>query len=431
MYLLYNLVLLISGLVLVPYYWFYGLRHGRSHRSIRERLGFYTPDQLAHFEQQIIWIHAASVGEARAVFPLLEEIRQKYPEYQILMTNMTENGHAIAQNHPDIDICIFPPFDLSWTVYRALRQIKPVAILIAETELWPNFCRHASRLDVPLLLVNGRISDRSYSRYRLIRYFLKSLFDSFAVFCMQSQADKERIVSLGADPDKTLNTGNLKYDHEIISVNNEQIFNLKQRYRIAEDSLLLVAGSTHAGEEKLLIQSYLKIRSGLDRDLFLILIPRHPERRREVRNVIRDSGLECRYRNNLTEATPLQSANEVLVVDTVGEVLDLYTIADLVFIGGSLVPVGGHNLLEAPLVGKPALFGLYVQNFKEIARKLIKSGAGLQVTCPAELENICISLLNDPVKRMAMGTAGQALILENAGAVERTLEQIDRTVSLT
>ncbi len=430
MYLLYNLVLFISGLVLIPYYWLYGFRHGRSHRSIRERLGFYTADQLTHFEQAIIWIHAASVGEARAVFPLLERIRQKHPEYQILMTNMTENGHAIAQNHPDIDICIFPPFDLSWTVGRALRQIRPAAILIAETELWPNFCRQVSQFDIPLFLVNGRISDRSYSRYRLIRYFLKSLFDSFAVFCMQSQADKERIVSLGADPGRTLNTGNLKYDHEIISVNSEQIFNLKQHYRIPDHVLLLVAGSTHAGEEKLLIQSYLNIRSRLDKDLCLILVPRHPERRREVRSVIKDSGLECRYRNDLTKSTPFQSTNEVLVVDTVGEVLDLYSLADLVFIGGSLVPVGGHNLLEAALVGKPALFGLHVQNFKEIARKLIKSGAGMQVTCPADLENISISLLNDPVKRVAMGTAGQALILENAGAVERTLEQINRAVSL-
>lgn len=430
MYLLYNLVLLISGLVLIPYYWLYGLRHGRSHRSIRERLGFYTPDQLVHFEQETIWIHAASVGEARAVFPLLEGIRRKYPEYQFLMTNMTENGHAIAQNHPDIDICIFPPFDLPWSVSRALRQIKPVAILIAETELWPNFCRQASRFNIPLILVNGRISDRSYSRYRLVRFFLKSLFDSFVLLCMQSQADKERIISLGANSDRVFNTGNLKYDHEIKIANTEQILRLKQRYRIPKHSLLLVAGSTHAGEEKLLIQSYLNIRSKIDEELHLILVPRHPERRREVRSVVRGSGLECRYRSDLTDAASLQSTNEVMVVDTIGELLDLYTIADLVFIGGTLVPVGGHNLLEAALVGKPVVFGPYVQNFKEISKKLMNSGAGIMVSEAKDFEDTTVKLLRDSVRRGAMGTAGQTLILENSGAVIRTLEQIDRAVTL-
>ncbi len=430
MYLLYNLVLLITGLVLIPYYWLYGFRHGRSHRSIRERLGFYTSNQLVLFEQQIIWIHAASVGEARAVFPLLEGIRRKCSGYQILMTNMTENGHAIAQNHPEVDICIFPPFDVSWSVRRAFRQIKPVAIVIAETELWPNFCLQASRFNIPLILVNGRISDRSYSRYRLVRFFLKPLFDSFAVFCMQSQADKERIISLGAASDRVFNSGNLKYDNEIIIASAEHILKLKHRYRIPEQSLLLVAGSTHAGEEKQLIQSYLNVCSRMDKDLHLILVPRHPERRREVRGVIRDSGLNCRYRSELTEAIPLQSTNEVLIVDTIGEVLDLYTMADLVFIGGSLVPVGGHNLLEAALVGKPVLFGPYIQNFKEISKKLMKSGAGIMVIGDKDLEDTTVKLLQDAVRRSAMGTAGQTLILENSGAVIRTLEQIDRVVTL-
>lgn len=430
MYQLYNLVLLLSGLILVPYYWIYGLRHGRSHRSIRERLGFYTRNQLACFEKQTIWIHAASVGETRAVLPLLNGIRQKYPACQILMTNMTESGHAIAQEHPDIDICLFPPFDVSWSVRKAFLQIKPEVILIAETELWPNFCRQARHFNIPLLLVNGRISDRSYSRYRLVKFLLKSLLDSFAVFCMQSQADKGRIVSLGAASDRVFNTGNLKYDNEIQTATTEQIRSLKQRYRLPEQALLLVAGSTHAGEEKILIQSYLNICSKLDKDLCLILVPRHPERRREVRGTVRDGGLVCRYRSALTETTALQAINEVLVVDTIGEVLDLYTIADLIFIGGSMVPVGGHNLLEAALVGKPVLFGPYVQNFKEISEKLIKSGAGIKVNDSVDLENTSVSLLHDAVRRGAMGTAGQALIMENTGAVTRTLEQIARTVTL-
>ncbi len=430
MYQLYNLALLLAGLVLVPYYWLYGLRHGRSHRSIRERMGFYPTEMIERFEKKTIWIHAASVGEARAVFPLLEGIRHRYPDYQLLMTNMTENGHVIARNHPAIDVCLFAPFDISWSVCRAFRQIKPAAIIIAETELWPNFCRQANLYNIPLLLVNGRISDRSYSRYRLVRFFLKSLFDSFAVFCMQSQGDKERIVRLGATPDRVVNTGNLKFDHEINSVSAEQVQHLKLRYRIPPETLVLVAGSTHAGEEKLLIRSYMTIRSKLDLALCLILVPRHPERRREVRGVIRDAGLDCRYRSDLMIITSFQSTNEVLVVDTIGEVLDLYAIADVVFIGGSLVPVGGHNLLEAALVGKPVMFGPYVHNFKEISRKLMKSGAGIMVSSPEALEDTSIMLLGDLVRRDAMGTAGQTLILENSGAVGRTLDQIERAVKL-
>ena len=211
-YLLYNIVLLCAAVFLLPYYLFRGFKYGKSRRGIRERLGYYSPELLAAIkEQSVIWIHAVSVGETRAATPLIKKIRQEYPDYKILLSNVTETGHAIALDNQDLDFCIFFPFDLSWAVKRSLTLIQPEMIIIVETEIWPNFTRLAHRLHIPLLLVNGRISDRSYPRYRYIRYLFKTILDAFAAFCMQSQADAERIMALGADSQRVENTGNLKF----------------------------------------------------------------------------------------------------------------------------------------------------------------------------------------------------------------------------
>ena len=198
-YLLYNCLLICAAFFLLPYYLIRGLKYGKSRRGIRERLGYYAPELLASIKDKPrIWIHAVSVGETRAAMPLVKKIRQDYPEYLILLSNVTETGHAIALENPDIDQCLFFPFDFSWAVRRALMLIQPDMIIIIETEIWPNFTRIAHSQNIPLLLVNGRISDRSYPRYRKVRFLLRPLLDSFSAFCMQTQADMERIIALGA-----------------------------------------------------------------------------------------------------------------------------------------------------------------------------------------------------------------------------------------
>jgi len=426
-YLPYNLLLLLSVLFLVPYYLLRGFRYGKSRRGIRERLGYYSPQQLISLrEKKIIWIHAVSVGETRAAKPLVKQLRVKYPDMQILLTNVTETGHAVAMKDSDIDLCLFFPFDFSWAVRRSIATINPEIIIIVETEIWPNFTQQAHKLDIPLVLVNGRISDRSFPRYRKVKFLLRPILDCFSAFCMQSQTDAERIISLGAPDLRVENTGNLKFDHELIETSAEQLQLQKGLYRLPEHVAIMVAGSTHDKEEKLLLDAYHQLATQIERKLLLVLIPRHPERKREVQQLLNDSGFTCRLRSELTPESELLSPGDVLLVDTLGEVLNLYGVADLVFVGGSLVPIGGHNLLEAALVSKPVIFGPHISNFKEISAKLIRAGAGVKVDNIQGLVRQSVVILNDPVRSRAMGAAGSSLIIENAGTTERTIRLISK-----
>lgn len=426
MYLLYDLLLLVAAVILVPYYLLRGYRYGKSRRGLRERLGYFSAEQLNSLQgRQIIWVHAVSVGETRAASPLLKELRQQNPDHLILLTNVTETGHAIGLKNQDVDCCLFFPFDFSWTVHRVLQIVQPKLIVIVETEIWPNFVRQANLLEIPLVLVNGRISDRSYPRYRFARPLLRPILQCFSAFCMQSQLDAERIGQLGATGMQVENTGNLKFDHELKDLSDDDVAQLKQSFCLPETGSVLVAGSTHAGEEEQLLAAYQTL---LDRgrQLVLVLIPRHPERCREVQTFLAEQKLVSRLRSSLAPDQPLLTVGQVLLVDTLGEVLNFYAVSDLVFVGGSLVPVGGHNLLEASLLGKPVLFGPHVQNFREISAKLTRAGAGVQISNQQELEKQVALMLDDPIRCRAMGQAGRSLIAENAGATKRTMRRISR-----
>jgi 3-deoxy-D-manno-octulosonic-acid transferase len=427
-YLLYDILLLIAAAFLVPYYLLRGYRYGKSRRGIRARLGYFSAEQLQSFEgRKIIWVHAVSVGETRAAGPLLRALKQQNPEHLILLTNVTETGHAMALENKDVDCCLFFPFDFSWTVRRVLQTINPDLVIIVETEIWPNFVRQAKRLEIPVVLVNGRISDRSYPRYKIIRPILRPVLECFSAFCMQSQLDAERINQLGAESIRVENTGNLKFDHQLKELSEQDIVAGKQKYRLPDELPVLVAGSTHAGEEAQVLAVYRDLLAS-GRKLLLVVIPRHPERCREVQTMLEEAGVASRLRSELSPETPCLESGEVLLVDTLGEVLDLYAVSDLVFVGGSLVPIGGHNLLEASLLEKPVLFGPHVHNFREISAKLIRAGAGVRVLNSGELEQQCCKLLDDPIRRRAMGQAGRSLIAENAGATERTMRRISRYV---
>ncbi len=376
-------------------------------------------------QKPVLWIHAVSVGETRAAAPLLRALRKKYPDYQLLLTNVTETGHAVALKNRDVDCCLFFPFDFSWTVRRVLQTVCPKLVVIVETEIWPNFTRQASLLEIPLVLVNGRISDRSFPRYRYVRLWLRPILQSFTALCMQSQMDAERIAQLGAINTQLENTGNLKFDHEPRDMSSAEVAQLKQTYCLPEEVAILVAGSTHAGEEEQILSVYKKLLEQ-GRKLILVLIPRHPERCREVQSLLVENSITGHLRSSLPESKQPLQAGEVLLVDTLGEVLNLYAVSEIVFVGGSLVPVGGHNLLEASLLGKPVLFGPHVQNFREISAKLIRAGAGVQVMNQQELERQSALMLDDPIRCRAMGQAGRSLIAENAGATERTMQRITR-----
>ena len=428
MYLLYDLVLLASAAVLIPYYLFRGWRQGKVRRGIRERLGFYTAGQLAQVAgRKVLWVHAVSVGETRAAVPLLKRLKSLYPEHLLVLSNVTETGHQIARDLREVDLCLFFPFDLSWVVQRVLRQVRPDAVIIVETEIWPNFIHGASRAGIPVILVNGRISDRSFPRYRLARKLIAPILDQIDAFCMQTELDAQRIVAMGAGPERVSVTGNLKFDMQVHPVDSAERERLRGAFRLPEGAVIWVAGSTHAGEEEIVTGVYRDLVAAGE-SLFLILVPRHPERCRPVREMLAGQGFDVGLRSALEERQSPFSPGEILLVDTLGEMLTFYALADLVFVGGSLVPVGGHNVLEASIMEKPVLFGSYMHNFKEISSLLLNEGAGLMVNDRLELLGAMRQLLGDAAWRTTMGRAGAGLLERNAGATDKTIAVIDRLV---
>ncbi|MDY0268741.1 3-deoxy-D-manno-octulosonic acid transferase [Trichloromonas sp.] len=428
MYRLYDLVLLASAAVLIPYYLYRGWRRGKARRGIRERLGFYTAGQLAQVAgRKVLWVHAVSVGETRAAVPLLKRLKSLYPEHLLVLSNVTETGRQIARDLREVDLCLFFPFDLSWVVNRVLRQVRPDAVIIVETEIWPNFIHGASRAGIPVILVNGRISDRSFPRYCLARRLIVPILEQINAFCMQTELDAQRIVTMGARLERVLVTGNLKFDMQVHPVDSAERERLWNTFHLPPGAVVWVAGSTHPGEEEIIVSVYRElVVSG--EPLFLILVPRHPERCRAVREMLVGQGFGVGLRSALEERRSPFPPGEILLVDTLGEMLTFYALADLVFVGGSLVPVGGHNVLEASIMEKPVVFGSYMHNFKEISSLLLSEGAGLMVDDRLELLGAVRQLLADAARRTAIGRAGAGLLERNAGATDKTMAVIDRLV---
>ncbi len=428
MYLLYDLILLTSSLVLVPYYFLRGLKHGKRRRGVRERLGFYQPGRLDALRgKEIIWVHAVSVGETKAAIPLLKALRREHPEAAIVLSNTTETGRAVAERIDEVDLPIFFPFDLSWGVRRVLRRIRPRLVVIVETEIWPNFMRIAHSMAIPVVLTNGRISDRSFPRYMKGRFVIAPILDMFSAFCMQSTQDADRIRAMGAPAGKIMVTGNVKFDLQAEPPVPAQVQALRSLYRLDAETQVWVAGSTHPGEEEPIAEAFRSLCEA-GRRLVLILVPRHPERCRSLVQILSGRGFSVQLRSAVQGRSEPLCSGEILLGDTLGEMLNFYAVADLVFVGGSLVATGGHNVLEASAVQKPVLFGPHMHNFKEIAALLLDAGGAIQIQGADDLAPTVERLLDDPARRNAMGEGGYALLAANAGATRRTLEVARRVM---
>lgn len=424
MYLLYDLLLLFSAVVLVPWYLVRGVRYGKARRGIRERLGFYTPERLAPLTgRRVIWVHAVSVGETRAAIPLVKALKGTYPDHALVVSNVTETGHAIAREIGAIDLCLFFPFDLSWVVKRVLDRIRPDLIVIVETEIWPNFVRQAHLRGIPVALVNGRLSDRSFPRYRALRALVRPLLEQFAAFCMQTELDAERIRQLGAPAERVEVTRNLKFDMQGTIPDAEATASLKEMFHLPEGIPVWVAGSTHAGEEEIIAETFRRLTVG-GKQAILILVPRHPERCTTVAQMLSSRQVAHVFRSELEDRETFLQSGQVLIGDTLGEMLKFYAVADLVFVGGSLVDIGGHNVLEASLLKKPVLFGPYMHNFKEISRLLLDVRGGRQVGDAGELEAAVQGLLEDTDSAREMGRCGFTLLEQNAGATAHTVKTL-------
>lgn len=425
MSLIYSLILMIAFPGVVCYHLYRSVSRGRR-AAFAERFGFIPKaETVTTAGAGTIWVHAVSVGETLAVRPLLTALKARYPDKRLVISNVTETGREVALKLREPDLCIYFPFDYGFAVRRALKLIKPELVIVVETEIWPNFMGEAQRRGIPSVLVNGRISDRSFGRYRKLSWFFRPVLEKFSALCMQSAEDARRINAIGAPAKRVIVANNLKYDMPVAALSSPARAEVRRRYLIPPDVTVIVAGSTHQGEDEPVITA---CRSLLDtgRNLLLVLVPRHPERSAEAAMLLQKGGFRVTLHSRLTERSSLFEPGEALVVDRVGELMAYYSLADLVFVGGSLVPTGGHNILEPASVGVPVLFGPYMTNFREITALVLEAGAGIQVADGPALGKAFTELLDDSDRLQRMGGNGQDLMRRLGGSTERHMAVIDR-----
>ncbi len=427
MQLFYNIALWLALPFVLAYHLYRSISRGRP-SALMERFGFIDNRELSNLEgKRPIWIHAVSVGETVAVKPLLCALKTAYPDTPLLISNMTETGRSIAFGIKEADCCIYFPFDYTSVCRRLLKKINPLAVIIVETELWPNFLHQTRSMEIPTIVVNGRISDRSFRNYMSMNRFFRPVLQSVSAFCMQSEEDASRIIAIGASSRQVTVTRNLKFDIPLKELSVTDLNKIRTSYRLPDSISLLTVGSTHPGEEEQVLDAFAEVISR-GHSLILVLVPRHPERATVVAELLAKRGFSFVRRSDLAESSRELVKGDVLLVDTVGELMNFYIIAELCFVGGSLVPTGGHNLLEPASVGCPVLFGPHMSNFREIAALTLEYGAGYQVEDASDLAITCSRLLFEPEARQVMGESGRRLLAEQGGATELNMEAIGRLV---
>lgn len=394
------------------------LRSGGYGRSFSQRFGRYGADLPA---EPRCWIHAVSVGEAAAAVPLVEAIARRWPELSVVMTTVTPTGARVVADRLRGTVAHrYFPLDLPGPVRRAIDAVRPRFFIGMETELWPNFLRALARRGVPAMIANGRISDRSFRRYHRVRFLTARMLRDIAVFAMQSQEDARRIIALGAPPGRVVVTGNLKTDLTPAESGGEAVW--QPLLGLTTNEPVWIAGSTHRGEETVVLDAYARLRRRYP-DLVLLLAPRHPERVPEVERLAADRQLATVRRSELPAS---RERAPVIVLDTVGELAKIYSVASVVFVGGSLVPTGGHNMLEPALLRKPVLYGPHTTNFRESAELLLGAGGAVLVDEPERLELRVAELLADPARRSRMGEAGLHAVIGRQGALKQIMQLVER-----
>jgi 3-deoxy-D-manno-octulosonic-acid transferase len=381
-----------------------------------ERFGFYN----RIYPQNVIWFHAVSVGEAEALFPLLRLLQARHPRAKLLITTMTPTGSArVLAVFGDKAEHVYLPYDMPFVVRRFLNAFKPRLAVIMETEIWPNLYAECGKQGIPLFLFNARLTENSVRGYRRIPALIRSSLANVKLIAAQSGEDAERFVRIGAKPESVKVLGNMKFDVEIAE---EMIAKGRQlKSAVFGDSFVWIIASTHKNEEALFLDIYPEIKTKIP-DLLLVIVPRHPERFLEVKKLCEERQLNVVMRTSGENCT---FSTDVYIADTMGELKMLYASADAAFIGGSMVPVGGHNLLEAAAVGVPVMFGPYMDNFKEIAAGVLSRNAALQCRTQEDIVSMVYSLYSDPERRAELATRAKAFLQENRGAIAAIAELIE------
>jgi len=423
-YFFYNILLIFFIILFAPLIGLVLLLRKKYRCGFFQKCGLMPKEMRAVLsDKNPIWIHAVSVGEVMATAPLIREIKKTYPDIPILLSTVTETGNFTARhNTRGADHVIYFPFDLNFIVAKMIRTVHPVLFVTLETELWPNFSRCLRLNHIPSMVVSGRISSESFKSYRFFRFFFKKVLTNIDCFCMQTRTDAERIISIGAAPEKVTVAGNIKFDLQIPAITDDEKKDLYKNLHISNRQTIFIAGSTHRGEEEIIIRVFSQLR-GKKANLVLLLAPRHPERFDETADLLKKSGLPFVRKTDLA-ASPAIADKSVILLDTIGELAKSYSIADIVFIGGSMVPVGGHNVLEPAVFSKPVIYGPYMDNFREMSKLLQEKKAAIQVRDTGEFIRQARALLADRALRQKIGETAFAVIRENSGAVDKSMEAL-------
>jgi 3-deoxy-D-manno-octulosonic-acid transferase len=424
---LYNILFTICFVLSSPYYFMRLRRRGNWLPGFRERFGHYSGGlKQVLTNRHVIWIHAVSVGEVNLCTQLIRALEPQVPNVKIVVSTTTTTGMAELRSRLPTHISkIYYPIDRRKWTRRALAVINPEVIIMAEAEIWPNFLWRAHDLKIPVFLANARLSDHSYRGYKRFGFLFRPLFASFAGVGAQNETDAARLLEIGCRPEAVRIVGNLKFD--AAKLNERHILDVPALLRqigVPADAQILIGGSTHAGEEILLAEIAQRLRARFPK-LFLVLVPRHFERAREVGRQLQERGVKFVCRSDIITSTELQE-DEVncLLVNTTGELRFFYENATVVFVGKSLTAAGGQNPIEPGALGKAMIFGPNMQNFADITRSFVAQKGAIQVRDPEGLEDALAGLLADENRRVELGRNAQRVVQENLGAIDRTVEMI-------
>ncbi len=419
MYLIYSALLAAGLLVSLPFWLLQMLRHGKYRAGLGERLGRIPPRLRASSSRPTIWIHAVSVGEVLAISGLVAELKNRFSQYRVVISTTTDTGQQLARNRFGIENVFYFPLDFAFAIRPYLRLLRPELIVVAETEFWPNFLRLAHASGAGIAVVNARISDRSQPGYRRFRYLLSAILRQADLFLTQTEEDARRLEKLGAPAERIRVTGNLKFDVPA-PASPPIIASLRTVFQDTSTSPVIVCGSTVDGEEPILLQAFVNVLASHPRAA-LILAPRHPERFGQVAELLEKLGIRF-WRRSLWGGDPI--AGGVLLIDTIGELSALYSLADVAFVGGSLVPRGGHNIIEPAQHGVAIVVGNHTENFRDIV-SLFQSRDAVRVVGPAEFPLVLMELIANPAERVELGRRAAETLRAQMGATQRTMQALE------
>lgn len=417
MYFLYNLLLTLAVIFIFPFFFLYILITGNYRNGLLQRLGFnsFKTENDPSLTPRL-WIHACSVGEVTAIHPIISEIKRTYPSSYIAVSNTTKAGHEYAKEIlvEDVSSYLFFPFDFLWVVKRVLKAVAPDIFVVSETEIWPNFLRMTKKLGITIIMVNGRISLRSFGRYMKAKPFMRVVLQNLDMMSMIGESDAKRIIAMGAPPERVYVNGNSKYDRLADQVNPCFVKEIRTVLHITEEDKVFIAGSTRNGEEEIIIEAYLRLISVYS-NMVMIIAPRHIERRSDIEKLLHKKNLRFVRKTDLNKGK-IRQDEQVVLIDTIGDLFKVYSVGTIIFCGGSLVPLGGHNVMEAAVWGKVVFYGPFMENFLDAKELLEEAGAGIEVKGVDDLVERSLRLMEEPERLLFLGEAGKKVVMANGGS---------------